>query len=261
MKCFLVALCACLWFGIAGAQESLLQQADEAYHSGERASTIAEREAAFNRALLLYTELEEKNHPVYGNGKLYFNIGNSYFQLGQYPLAIVYYYRALALDPRSETIANNLHLAQAKLGINVSEETSLFDKLFFFHTKFSLPERLQALFVLGLVLLLLLSFYLWRGSHGIKTAIKWIGCAWLLMLLSVGYTRYFSPVEAVVVDPTVLYRDAGEQYAKVSDQPVLPGSKVRIIDSSQEGNWLKVITSQGTVGYLLSAKAQIILPN
>lgn len=253
--CFISFIFICLLSISAYAEESTWKQADEAYRAGEKATTIAERTEDFNKALTLYAQVEQKYD---GNGMLYFNIGNSYFQLGEYSWAILYYYRALALNPRDVLIESNLQAAQRKLGLNDIEKKSVFDWLFFFHTKFSLPERLNALFILGLLLLIFTSFYIWNPQRWVMRVIILSACLWLITLLSVGYSRYFSPLEGIVVKPTVLYRDAGEQYPKVSDQPILSGSKLQVLDSTPEGKWLKVHSPQGEIGYLSASSFRII---
>ena len=54
-------------------QQGLASRFDEAYASysaGEKASNITDRQKDFNRALELYSALEDEYHPTIGNGKL-----------------------------------------------------------------------------------------------------------------------------------------------------------------------------------------------
>ena len=64
------------------------------YSQGVSAATVAGQSAAFNAALDEFLGLEAAGNPVFGSGKLYYNIGNTYFQLEEYPRAILYYARA-----------------------------------------------------------------------------------------------------------------------------------------------------------------------
>lgn len=238
--------------------ETLLNEAHASYLVGEKAKTIAERKAAFNKSLALYSYFETKYNPNYGNGKLFYDIGNNYFQLGEYPEAIYYYYKSLKLMPRNEEAQDNLNSALQKAGIPSATLLTLFERTFFFHNLLSLPERFQLFFVLSVLLIGLICAYIWKASSWNKKAIILVAICCACILLSIGYTRYFSPIDAVIVRSTLLYRDAGEQYAKVSDQPIEPGNKVRVLEILQGGLWLKVITPNGDLGYISYSVARII---
>lgn len=235
-----------------------LQEAADSYRAGENAKTIAERQEAFNNALKLYKELEAEYHPIYGNGKLYYDIANTFFQLGQYGQAAYYYYQAEELMPRSEDVQQNLKQALMKLGNYYAPQESVFKKIFFFHNYLSLPERLQLFFVMALATLALSSAYIWSRRRILKGFIALAGFICLIFFISVCYSRYFEPVEGVVVQAVSLYRDAGTQYAKVKKEPVLAGTKVEVLAVLKEGKWLKILTPDGTLGYLPANSTRVI---
>lgn len=242
---------------LPGGSTQQIQEAAQSYEAGEKATTLAERESGFNQALTLYNELEKDYHPEFGTGKLYYNLANTYFQLGLYPLAIYNYEKALRLMPREEKVIQNLSIAKEKLGITEEKKDSNFDRIFYFHIRFSLPERLQLFFLVSLLVLLISSFYLWYRQHSLKTGLMVSLIFWVIILGSLGYTRYISPLEGVIVLSTDMYRDAGKQYAKVMDHPILAGSKVEIIDVMPNGEWLKVITD-GQMGYVPQESIRLI---
>jgi tetratricopeptide (TPR) repeat protein len=254
---FCTSLCG-VETGEENVVKDIIQEANTSYSEGENSETISQRKEAFNHALDLYTHLAE-NPLKYSDGKLDYNIANTYFQLEQYPWAILYYYRALALRPTDEKVKQNLAMGLKKLDISPeSEGGSFLQSLFFWHNSYSLPERLQALFILGVLLLGAISAYIWRREHWMIYLILGLFVCWATLLLSVGYTRYFSPIEGVLVHSTALYKDAGEQYAKVDDQPILKGVKVRVLDVLQQGKWLKVYTTSGEIGYIPYTTIRII---
>lgn len=245
---------------LSGAEADLHDMLHEAYTNyteGEKTETISQRKKKFNNALALYTQLAD-NSPKYDDGKLYYNIANTYFQLEEYPWAILYYYRALALRPTDEKVKQNLVIGLKKLDIAPPTEGSLLQSLFFWHNHYSLPERLQALSILGILLLGAISAYIWRSEHWLIYLIAALLVCWTAFLLSVGYTRYFSPIEGVLIHSTALYKDAGEQYAKVDAQPILKGVKVRVLEILHQGKWLKIYTSSGEIGYLPYTTIRII---
>jgi tetratricopeptide (TPR) repeat protein len=234
-----------------------IKEADKNYMTGERAETVAERKSAFNAALELYKKTENESDLSNSNGKLYYNIGNTYFQLGEYSWAILYYYKALKLRPDDERVQRNLKIALEKSGLNAQPESSILERIFFWHA-LPLPKRLQILFGLSLLLLILLSIFLWNRINLSKKGMLLIGSLWLLLFCSVIYTRYFSSVDGVIIKPTLLYLGSGTEYAAVKEQPVVSGSKVQILEVLQDGQWLKVKTSSSEIGYISNNNLRII---
>jgi tetratricopeptide (TPR) repeat protein len=256
---FLVGVCLVILLSLffqSGNEK--LKEANEKYIEGEKAQTIASRQQAFNHALTIYTELESQYHPKFGNGKLYYDIANTYFQLGEYPWAVLYYYRAMALMPREERVQRNLLLAKDKLGVTETFTPSVFRKIFFFHEYLSLPERLQLFFVLSLIAFVFCSCYMWFKTNWLKYVVAISTILAIVFLLSIGYTRYFSPLEGVLIHSADLYRDAGFQYAKVTDQPIFSGTKLRVLSVSPDGKWLKVLTPGAQVGFVSNDAIRLI---
>lgn len=229
--------------------DSELHQAEKAYQQGENSSVISARMEAFNRALSIYTALEKENHPINGNGKLYYNIGNTYFQLEEYPLAIFYYYQAHALMPQSEAVIQNLNIALEKQKLPLLIANS-FPKLLFFHYVFSLPQRYQLFSGATLVTFFLSSAWIWLRSRYLKWCISASLIISIVFFLSICYSQYLAPAEGVVIEASGLYRDAGMQYAKVREEPIRAGTKVEVIAIEQHGLWLKILTADGVLGYI-----------
>ncbi len=248
-----------LWICLhAECHEKLLDEANAAYKAGETAHTLIERQEAFNHALNLFTDFEHLYNPQYGTGVLYYDIANTYYQLEEYPFAVLYYYKALQLMPRSYRVHNNLAITLDKLVIPMNKPASVFNDIFFVHTRFSFPERMQLFFALAMILIVLGSVYVWKPIRIIRASITVVSLCCALMLFSLLYSRYFEPIEGVIVHSSLLYRDAGLQYASVSDQPVLSGNKVKVVDVQHNGQWLKVVTTAGDIGYVPLTAIRVI---
>lgn len=237
------------FFNTAGAH---LTQAEQLYSDGENGKTIAERAGAFNKTLSIYNDLEKRYAPFSGNGKLFYNIGNTYFQLGEYPLAIFYYRQAQILMPRSEKVAQNLKLALSKAGLPLSSPSSdsVFSTLFVFHYFLSLPERFQVFAASALFAILLASLFVWLQWRIFKILTGILLLISIVFFFSICYSKYLEPTEAVVIQFSNLYRDAGDQYAKAQNEPVPAGAKVEVLAIQKRGVWVKVLTQDGTLGYL-----------
>ncbi len=238
--------------------EQEMKEAHEAYVKGEKASTVPERNEAFNKALKLYASFDTEYQPTLGDGILYYNIANSNFQLGEYPLAVLYYNRALKLMPRNEKAQHNLKVTLDKLGIVEKKEESIFGKIFFFNHYFSLPEKLQMLFAFSLIALFFASSYIWQQLKWMRQLAIAAALVVFIIFLSLGYYLYIEPIEAVIIKSSPLYRDAGFQYAKVTEEPILSGKKVEVLDVLYEGEWLKIFTPDGKLGYVPSQAIRII---
>lgn len=237
---------------------SSLSEAEISFIDGNAAKTIAEREKAFNRTLTLLTELEGQYTPHYGTGKLYFNIGNTYSLLEQYPLALFYFYRAQLLMPREKAIQSDIDLALAKLALEKDKQPSTFGWLFSFHHHFSLPERLQGLFLFSIIAFLATSVYIWWHWKWSRHLALASAIVVFILLCSVCYTRYFSPIEGVIIHPSLLQREAGSKAVLQGQLPLLPGQKVRILEILQDGHWMKVITEERYIGYLPDSSLEIL---
>ncbi|NGX41910.1 MAG: hypothetical protein K940chlam7_00184 [Chlamydiae bacterium] len=238
--------------------EEQIKQSYTEYLTGEKASTLGERQDAFNRALALYTGFERDYSPKNSTGKLYYNIANSYYQVGEHSWAALYYYRAQKLMPRSDKVVHSLEMSLKKLGIVPKEEEIMFRKTFPFHYLLSLPERLQLFSGLTFFAIVVGSFYIWKRKRWLKKIAILATILASVMLLSLGYSHYLAAVEGVLVKSTALYRDAGLQYAKVTKEPILSGNKVEILDVLDEGKWLKIETPEGDLGYVPQEAIRII---
>ncbi len=222
------------------------------YIKGETADTLGVKEDSFNQALKYYTDLEAGHDPSSGNGKLYYNIGNSYFHLGAYPFAVLYYYKAQNLMPREDKVGNNLQVALAKLGLQEVKEES------WGSIPLSIPEKLQLFFGLTLAAFFLASLCIWTQWMWLKKGANILMLLGGVLILNLGYLHYLAPIEGVLVKSTPLYRDAGLQYAKVKEEPLLSGAKVEVLDVVKEGQWLKIETPAGQVGYVLHESIRVI---
>lgn len=233
-----------------------LKEAEAAYKQGEEAQTVDERKVAFNRALTLYTNLEQQFHPTLGNGRLYFNLANTYYQLEEYPFAIYEYYRSLALAPRDENSLQNLSQALKKLKLTPQNTST--SQLFSLSSFLSLPQRLSLFFWTFVALFALLSLFIWTRKPALKPLIVVAALASLFLLCSLGYSRYFAKQEAVLVHSSTLYRDAGLQYDKITQEPIPAGTKVEVITIVPSGQWLNILTPEGTLGYVPSDAIKLL---
>lgn len=230
----------------------LLQEANHQYRAGEAASTLKEREEAFNQALSLYSVIQQHTHS--SASSLNRAIADSFFQLQAYPWAILYYERALASDPNDSLALFHLQKAQAKLGIAPLH-------LSFFTAKWQ--AFISSLFhketLLGLVLIALMT----------ASATIWLPCGrWrlvaicfflltILSLFGIFFSYYFSSLEGVLVNSTSLYRSPDVSQPPIANTLLLPGQQVKILHIDPSGEWLKVEESNGMIGFVLASDLRL----
>ena len=215
------------------------------YKAGELATTPEVRKEAFNQALTLYLQMEGDTP----SSLLCFDIANTYYQLHEYGFAILYYNKALKLDPRFSKAERNLQIALAKTGTSSQERSWTF---------LSHNEKVTGALFLLFFAFGLLSIYLWLGQALLKKGATFaLGLAALLSL-SILWSDYFSHPQAIIVRPVALRRDAGDQYAPVVGTPALAGTKVQVLSVQDGGNWIKVRMPSNEEGYISKDYARII---
>ncbi len=240
----LIVLLLCLTTSTFASE---LHDAYASYTVGEHAKTLSERKDAFNTALTAYSEIVTTS-PT--NGSLYYNIGNCYFQLNEYPQAILYYYKALSASPRHNKAKEHLSIAQGKINIPHDHYYSIIKTLLSFHCYLSKGERFKSIFITCCLALISWSLYIWHRARLWRIIGYIITAMAAILLISVFISSYMIPIEGVVMHASTIRRDAGNHYTPVTDTPLLPGTKVRIVETIHENTWLKIMTIDKDIGYV-----------
>ena len=107
---------------LLGSYQGLYAQTDNATVSPDTVAvasipTIAEADSAYNAdnfrlAAQLYLDIIKTQG---ASAKLYYNLGNTYYRLGETGNAIIYYERALRLDPSDRAPRDNLAFVNARI--------------------------------------------------------------------------------------------------------------------------------------------------
>jgi tetratricopeptide (TPR) repeat protein len=106
------------------------------------------------------------------NGRLFYNIGNIYFRLGDTGKAILYYRRAERFIPNDLNLQQNLNFARSRSldRIEPKPQTRVFRTLFFWHYDLGGMARVWILAVLFSLLWLFASVYLLKGRLWLRHA-------------------------------------------------------------------------------------------
>lgn len=232
-------------------------QAEAFYLEGKKAATVSERKQALNAALAEFLLLEKSGLPDFGTGKLYYDIGNTYFLLEDYPNAIYYYVKAKGLMPRSESVVRNLSAARDKLSLPPLERNGWLDRLLL-DKWIPLPKRLQLFALLAAITTGLLSVSIWQGKKLWRRLGVFFLFLTVLSALNLAATRYLSPIEAVVLKGEFPLREAGAVDAKAGTQPLPAGTVVEVIEATPDGKWVKVVPEEGSLGFVPAGSVRLV---
>ena len=218
--------------------------------------TIERANAAYNEGL--YEEAYAAYLGVAGAGfeapELYYNLGNTCFKMDDLSRAILWYERALRLDPGNEDIRYNLKVANSKIADKIDPLPILFyyrwwrGVVSLFPTKtWAISSILLFALLLAAITLYVIARSLTLRKTGFWGAITALFFTLLVLLLAHSSYQSLNCREAIVFDPTVTVKSSPDE--KSVDLFVLhEGAKVEIMD--QIGLWYEIRIANGSVGWL-----------
>lgn len=222
-------------------QADPFSEGQKVYQEGEKSITLKERKKLFNEALSHFQQVECA-HPHH-----LYNLGNCYYQLSEYGLALWYYERALKEDPRNSKIQANLLLTQQKLKRQSSKKSTYLSK---WTPKLKPFEKMLLFYALMFLAFVFSSIWIWTSSPKLKKASQWVSFSYLAFIGYLAFTFFFPKKEALIIQPTLLRRDAAKHYEAISKVPQSAGQKVRLLELSEDKKWVKIKGSKGLEGYV-----------
>lgn len=226
---------------MAQSAEERFEQANEAYNEG-----------LFDQAIAGYNTIEAEGLE---SSALYYNMGNTYYKMKDYPHAILYYEKALKLDPSDEDSRVNLEIANLAIVDKISPIPQSFLIRWRNALRSAFPADGWAWLSVALFALLLTCLFAFLMSR--RTGLRKLGffvglvaliCLVFSVVFAVESQRALSRHdEAIVMTPTVTAKSSP------SDQSVdlfvlHEGTKVRVLDSARD--WNKIRIADGSVGWL-----------
>ncbi len=235
-------------------QREILQEALAAYDRAVSSSRENPTQAnqLYHQAAAGFSALVEAG---LRNAALEYNLGNTYYRLGDIGRAVLHYRRAQTLDPGDERLAANLRYARDHVepAIAPSGQRALTRQLLFLHYTTSLQQRCGWMIVAAALGYGLLLAWLRRRHRGLLIG----GMAGAVLTLSFGlslswelHERSMRPAAVVVTgQPYLRYdRDDSSSANLVLKQPLGAGVELRILQ--QRGDWVEVQLSNDQKGWL-----------
>lgn len=228
------------------------QLSSVSYNNWFEDGNAAYAEGNYGQALTFYNSIVDAGME---SADLYYNMGNTYYKMKSYPMAILYYEKALKLDPGNEDIRTNLEIANMAVvdKINVIPQSFIARWWNGLKTTFSADGwAWVSVAAFGMLLLCLFAFLMARRT-GMRKAGFFVGlvmvvCLVMSLVFAFGQHRDMAVHdEAIVMTPTVTVKSSPSQNSV--DLFVLhEGAKVRIMESAKE--WNKIKIADGSVGWL-----------
>lgn len=187
--------------------------------------------------------------------KLYYNLGNAYFKLGDMGRAILFYNRALRLAPSNEDVRHNLSLAESQIKDRITAVPEFFVKTWMRAlrnamscTAWSILSLLAAAAFLAMVLLFLLASPIVvrkMGFYGGVVMLLLFVCTTSLAVAS--RNDILSREGAVVLSSAISVKSSPD--CSATDLFVLhEGTKLRIL--TEVDGWYEVVIADGKKGWI-----------
>ncbi len=261
----LLVLClpVCVWGGPLAEEElqdlfsqgkALFRQANQAVASDpDRARELYRKSALRLERIIRAGKVQ--------NGKLYYDIGNAYFRMGDLGRAILYYRRAERYRPHDPNLLQNLKYARSRRLDRIEEQqkTKVLKTLLFWH--YDLSARTRSLIFAGGSLLF------WVGLTVRIFASKWIprwalacvGLIGLLFLASLIFEGFFADrqQEGVILAENVLARKGdGETYQPSFKDPLHAGTEFRVLE--ERNTWYHITLRDGRRCWIPHSAAELV---
>lgn len=196
--------------------------------------------------------------------ELYYNLGNAFFKAEDYAHAILYYERALKLDPSYSDARFNLEFANESIQDKIESVPEFFLKTWTRRASFMLSSDSWAVLFFILLALALaggLLFFLSGESSRRRLGFYGFVAAFVLAILCLSFSisqksGYNKADGAIITAPvTSIKSSPGAESAK--DLFILhEGTKVKIMDSV--GQWFNIELSDGRQGWVKSSDLEVI---
>ena len=230
--------------------DSLWNTANQAYIDGRWADAVADYELISGMGL--------------ESAALYYNTADAYFKDGNISKAILFYERALKIDPSYEDARYNLELLNNTIQDRIDPVPDFILRVWAKDICYVMDSDAWAvcfLVLLALTLALALLFILGATAAGRRAGFFTGIVTLLLAVASLSFSLwqkndYMSADDAIVMRPVTSVKSSPSSEASADLFILHEGTKVRILDNV--GNWYNVELADGRQGWILSKDIEII---
>ncbi|MGM0566320.1 MAG: tetratricopeptide repeat protein [Bacteroidota bacterium] len=234
---------------LAQSPETIADSANAAYQRGD-----------YYEARVLYDSVYSMD---YHSAPLYYNLANSYFKLDDIPRAILFYERALKLDPGNPDIRQNLAMARELTIDEIEKVPELFYQRWW-HTLLnsaSADEWATVAITAFIIMLAGAGLFFFAGPVYLRKTGFYAG---LLAVIITVFSLIFAVKQhnnrvkdkaAIVFNPAVTVKSSPDR-SSVDLFVLHEGTKVYILDKL--GKWYEIKIDNGSVGWIQQETVEVI---
>ena len=214
-------------------------------------------ESKYDTAVVIYENILKDG---YVSAPLLYNIGNAYFKMRNYPMAILNYEKALKLEPNNKEIQQNLAIAHPLITEKIEPLPVFFVTNWWRNlgNMFSANGWATVSLILCGILLIILFLYFTARTSGVKKATFFTSIiTFILLIISIitaaNKFRYLNERnEAIIMKPTITVKSSPSS-SGVDLFVLHEGTKVTILDC--DADWDKIRIADGSEGWLPSSSS------
>jgi len=241
----------------AVARVKVFKEANDFFRQAGETNDPNRADDLYNKALLRYEKL---THEGLRNGKLYYNIGNTYFRLHNLGLAILNYRLAQHYLPDDQNLSQNLAFALSLQPDKIipKQQKQIMKTLLFWHYDFSKKTR-WIIFGIAAIFFWLIAFVkLARGGQGPGLAGLFPFIVFLLMGGSLSVSHFWPPKEAGVVlaKEVVARKGDGLSHQPSFTEPLHAGLDFDLVE--KRNGWLYIELRDGRRCWIPENGASVI---
>src|SRR5690606_1067299 len=247
--CTLLIGLSALFSGTARVDQpaAIWQQANQLYQQEQ-----------YEQAAAAYHRLDSAG---FQSASLYYNLGNCYYRMSHIAPAVLYYERALFLDPTNSIIKDNLQLAQARVDPGITTLEPMFLIRWWNHLQVAFSPSVWGI-VAFLIFLSLLTLIYGQQRRPIAFFGRWLALASCLLIgaflmLYLSYRQYAHTDKMVVMEPETPFFETANMTA--TPESVLPEGLV-VHFSRAQGNRYAVRLPNGNEGWVAAERLQKVQP-
>lgn len=229
--------------------DSLWQAANDNYAMGHFSSAIDSYNAIYNSG--------------YESAKLYYNLGNAYYRANNMGKAVLFYKKALKLEPSNVDAKANLAMAKARCVDKIEQVPEFMIVTWIRNVRDMLSSNAWCIIAVAAILMVAIISLLFRfflGSRGRKIASVFWLIGILLFLISLCfsislYNKAKGGGEAVVVSAVGSIKSSPSQ----DGNPVFilhEGTDVKMLEKIED--WCKIEIADGRQGWVKSSDLEVI---
>lgn len=224
----------------------------------------AYRSQHYKESITLYEELVAQgmtNDKV--SAQLYYNLANAYFRDNQLGKAILYYERALLLDPGDGDIRHNLRFAQNRTVDRIDTAANLFLANWFrtIRNLFSSNQWATTGIIFFILFLACVAVYLFIRLLWARKTAFYTGVVLLLLMIGANIFAFSQKSERTRKDSAIVMVGAATVNASPDNGSnqlfeLHEGTKVKI--RNKDGSWLEIQIADGSIGWIQQQEVEVI---